>query len=85
MIAPLPLAVGVLAEVSSMKAIYVTPALRRAIQEHYRLREPVTAREVNDEYRMLVRKGLRGIAGDNHLEALRDVFVRHGLDPVHGV
>lgn len=70
--------------VSSTKAIFVTLPLRRAITDHYRLRELVTAREVNDEYKMLVRKGWHGIVGDQRLEALRDVFVRHGLDPVHG-
>lgn len=66
-----------------MKAICVTLELRKAITAHYRLRELVSARDVNDEYKMLVRKGWRGIVGDNRLEALRDVFVRHGLDPVH--
>ena len=67
-----------------MTAIFVTRELRKAITEHYHLRDLVTAREVNDEYKMLVRKGAHGIVGDHRLEALRAVFVRHGLDPVHG-
>ncbi len=68
-----------------MKAIYVTHQLRQDITKHYHLKELVSARDVNDEYRMLVRKGARGIVGDTRLEALRAVFVRHGLDPVHGI
>lgn len=65
------------------KAIFVTLQLRQAITEHYRLRELVSARDVNDEYMMLVRKGANGVIGDVRLEALRAVFVRHGLDPIH--
>ncbi len=67
-----------------MKAIFVTTELRQAITSHYRLKDLVSARDVNDEYKMLIRKGWRGIVGDIRLEALRNVFVRHGLDPVHG-
>ena len=66
------------------RAIYVTRQLREAITNHYRLTDLVSARDVNDEYMMLIRKGRSGIIGDLRLEALRTVFVRHGLDPVYG-
>ena len=66
-----------------MQALFVSRGLRQSITEHYKLRELVSARDVNDEYRMLVRKGAKGIIGDSRLESLRAVFVRHGLDPIH--
>lgn len=67
-----------------MSALHITDALKRDLERFYRLREPICNADVRAEYRMLARKGLLGIAGDSRLEALRDVFVRHGADPVHG-
>ena len=63
-----------------MKAIYVTEALRAAVSKHYG--KPVTAAEVNAEYANLARLGKAGVIGDGRREALRDVFVRQGLDPL---
>ncbi len=68
-----------------MSACKVTAALRADIEKFYRLREPICNADVLGEYKMLVRKGFDGIVGNSRLEALRDVFTRHGCDPVHGV
>lgn len=68
-----------------MSACKVTPALRKELESFYRLNEPICNADVRAEYNMLARKGLFGIAGDNRMEALRDIFTRHGCDPVHGV
>lgn len=69
-----------------MKPRDVTPELRRDVQTFFKLREPVSAADVIAEYRMLVRHALygQGIARDPRRAALRAIFARHGLDPVHG-
>lgn len=67
-----------------MTALKITAALRRNIQKHYELREPICNADVLAEYKNLVRRGREGIVGDFKREALRDIFARHGADPVHG-
>lgn len=67
-----------------MAALKVTAALRKDVQKFYGLTEPVSNTDVKDEYTVLVRRGLVGIAGDAHREALRAIFAKHGADPVHG-
>ncbi len=64
--------------------IPVSTKLQQDIARHYRVRS-VTVAEVRDEYRMLVRKGFELTVGDVRLEPLRDIFVRHGLDPLRRV
>ena len=67
-----------------MAALTITAALRREIERFYGLHEPICNADVRSEYNMLVRKGSARIVGDIRLEALRDIFARHGADPVHG-
>jgi hypothetical protein len=66
-----------------MSALHITPALRKAIEEFYDLREPICNADVRAEYKNLVRRGAAGICGDARREALRNIFARHGADPVH--
>jgi len=65
-----------------MSALKITEALRRDIQKHYDLREPICNADVRAEYKNLARRGLAGICGDYRREALRNIFARHGADPV---
>lgn len=67
-----------------MAALRITAELRRAIERHYDLREPICNADVRAEYKNLARRGLAGICGDHRREALRNIFARHGADPVHG-
>jgi hypothetical protein len=62
----------------------ITPALRADIAKHYGIAAGVCNADVMAEYRNLARKGYAGICGDARREALRAIFARHGLDPVHG-
>ena len=65
-------------------ALVITEALRVDVQRFYGLRESICNADVRAEYKALARRGLMGIAGDCRREALRDIFARHGADPVHG-
>ena len=65
-------------------ALVITEALRADVQRFYGLRESICNADVRAEYKALARIGLHGIAGDSRREALRDIFARHGADPVHG-
>lgn len=62
-------------------ALKITDELRRDIQQHYGLREPICNADVRSEYLMLCRKTLSRIAGDYRLEALLNVFRVNGSDP----
>lgn len=67
-----------------MTALKITAALKADIERHYGLREPICNADVRAEYNALARRGFAGICGDTRREALRNVFARHGADPVHG-
>ena len=67
-----------------MSALKITNGLKRDLERFYRLAQPICNADVTAEYRMLARKGSALIVGDVRLEALRNIFARHGADPVHG-
>lgn len=68
-----------------MVALKITAGLRRDVQKFYQLREPLCNADVRAEYLNLIRvHGKSGLIGDFRREALREIFARHGADPVHG-
>lgn len=67
-----------------------TKALRRRIGIHYGLPPRpgrstprwATNRELEEEFRALARRGYAGVCGDARREALRNLFVQWGRDPL---
>lgn len=71
-----------IAKASGGRLRLTTAGLRRAIGKHYGLGRWVTLAEVEAEFTSLRHRGLDGICGDARREALRDLFIRWGRDPV---